>query len=154
MNPTPEQYLQRSRLAQPSPDLRARSLAAARKEWNRPVPLSAWQTFRRPLLAVAASLVLVVAGSWINHRLTASATVAAVCPVQAPPAPALELAGLPLPPSLRLSANPIITAAALQARQLQMRELLETPFSPAATPAPNGQTQQFRQNTSRTTSCC
>lgn len=156
MNPNPEQVLRPFRLPEPSPELRARVLAAAREEWNRPASVSAWWTLRRPLLAVAASLVLAAFGSWANQRLTAPGAVASAPPAAESPWVSVEIAGLPTPLFIHAGgqADPRAAIAALQSRQIQMRELLERiPALPAA-PTPNGQTREFRQKHSCAASCC
>ncbi len=157
MNPNPEQVLQPFRLPPPSAELRTRILAAARAEWNAPAPVSAWKQFRRPLQAVAAALILLAAGNWANQHLTAPGDVTAV-----PPAPAslwisVEMAGLPTPLYVRSrggQTDPRAASAALQSRQIQMRELMDRAPAPSAAPVPNGQSRRFRQNDLSAASCC
>ena len=156
MNPNPEQVLQQFRLAPSSPELRARALAAAREEWNRPDPASAWWTLRRPLLAIAASLVLVAAGSWTNGKLVSPMTVSAARPAGSTQSQELEFAGRPNPQFGQIGTrfvDPKAATAALQMRQDQIRELLDPARLPTAAPAPNGQTRQFRQNPHGSSSC-
>lgn len=157
MNPNPEQQLQRFRLATPSSELRARVLAAAREEWQRPAPASAWVSLRRSLLAVAAALVLLAAGSWANQRLTAPGAMASAPPAATSPWVAVELAGLPVPLFVHAGGgqiDPRAASAALQSRQIQMRELMDRSPAPPAAPAPNGQTREIRQKRSCVASCC
>ena len=157
MNPNPEQVLQQFRLPPPTPELRARVLAAARNEWQRPVPVSAWTSLRRPLQAVAAALFLLAAGSWANHRLTTPGIVASARPTPASPWISVEMAGLPAPLYVHSrggSTDPRATRAALQSRQTQMRELMDPAPAPPTAPAPNGQTRRNRQNGFCVASCC
>lgn len=157
MNPNPEQVLQQFHLPEPSPELRARVLAAARQEWNRPAPVSAWWTLRRPLLAIAASLVLLAAGNWANLRLISSTAVASAPPAAASPWASVEIAGLPAPLFIHAGggpADPRAASAALQSRQIQMRELMDRIPSPPAAPAPNGQSHLPRQIFHSAASCC
>ena len=156
MNPTPEKVLQQFRLPPPSAELRARVLAAARNEWQRPVPVSAWTSLRRPIQAVAAALVLLAAGSWANHRLTAPSTFAAAQPAPKPQPQGVDIAllcGSRFMPSGN-AANPEAISAALQSRHTQMRNLVDACPTPPPAPAPNGQTRQFRQFSPRAASCC
>ncbi len=153
MNPTPEQLLQRFCLPDPSPELRARVFAAARQEWNALAPASEWAPLQRSLLAIAAALVVAFAGSWINQRLTATASAASTRPAAASQIHEWELAGLPapFPVSLR-TAGAAGTAAALQARHDQLIDLLHPARIPS-TP-PNGQSRWRRQNSVPAASCC
>ena len=73
MNPNPEQQLHRFRRPDPSPELRARVLAAARQAWGKPPPASAWAPLQRSLLAIAAAL-----GPGLLN-LTIAVGVAALC---------------------------------------------------------------------------
>ena len=142
MNSAPEQNLERFRLAPPSPDLRARALAAARQEWVKPAPASEWAPLKRSLLAVAASLVLAAAGSWTNQRLVSPA-------VQAPAwQPVVFAGGIPsrFVTLGRGFVDPKAALAAIQLRHDQMRNLMNKAPLPTAVPAPDGQTRQFRQN--------
>ena len=156
MNPNPEQVLQQFRLPPPSPTLRARVLAAARAEWNAPAPVSAWTQFRRPLQAVAAALVLLAAGSWVNHRLTAPEAIAAAQPAQNPQPQDADLALLPVPRFMPTgnAASPAAISAALQSRHTQMRNLVDACPPPTSAPSPNGQTRHFRQFSPQAASCC
>jgi hypothetical protein len=157
MNPNPEQFLQQFRLPPPAPELRARALAAAREEWDRPSPASIWVSLRRPLLAVAASLVLLAAGHWTNQRLLSSIAVASAPPAATSLWVPVEMAGLPAPLFLHAAggpADPRAARTALLSRQNQMRELMERIPSPPAAPAPNGQSHLPRQMFHPPASCC
>ena len=157
MKQNPEQLLQQFRLPLPSTELRARILAAARQEWDKPSPASEWAPLKRPLLAVAAALVLLAAGNWTNQRLTAPGAVASAPPAPASPWISVEMAGLPAPLYVHSrggSTDPRATRAALQSRQTQMRELLAPTPAPQPAPAPNGQTRRKRQNGFWIASCC
>ena len=150
MNSTPERNLERFRLAPPAPELRARVLAAARQEWDKPAPASEWAPLKRPLLAIAAALVLAAAGSWTNQRLVSPA-------VQAPAwKPVVFAGGIPSRFATLGSGfvDPKAALAAIQLRHDQMRKLTETIPAPAAAPAPDGQTRQYRQNPPGPASCC
>ena len=157
MKTNPEQVLQQFRLSSPTPALRARILAAAHQEWDKPAPVSAWPSLRRPLLAIAASLVLLAAGHWTNHRLTAPTSVASARPTAESQWISMELADIPAPLFVRSGRAPVDPRAiieALQSRQTQMRELMQdTPVPPPA-PASDGQTRQYRQNLILVASCC
>ena len=156
MNPTPEQRLQRFRLPAPSPELRARVLAAARQEWDQPTPAPAWAPLHRSLLAIAAALVLAAAGSWTNHRLVFPAGTASAQAAAAPAWKTAPYAGLTAPrfvPPIGQFVNPKAATAALQSRQHQLRDLMERAPRPPVHPAPDGQTRQFRQNPPGDASC-
>ncbi|MDD4118183.1 MAG: hypothetical protein PHI39_08230 [Kiritimatiellae bacterium] len=153
MNPNPEEQLQRFRLPAPAPELRAHILAAAREEWQRPAPASDWVTLRRPLLAVAASLVLLAAGGWANQRLAAPATFASARPADSGQLQTPELPGLPPPRFITArTAPPTLTAAALQARHDLLNVLMDFPEPRAI--APNGQSRLIRQIFPSAVSCC
>ena len=157
MNPNPEQLLQQFRLSPTTPELRARVLAAARKEWNTPSSVSDWAPLKRSLLAIAASLLLLAAGDWANHRLTAPASVASARPAAEAPWISMELAGIPAPLFVRYGrapVNPRAALAALQSRQTQIHELLQDTPVPPSVPASDGQTRQHRQNLIPVASCC
>lgn len=139
MNSTPEQNLERFRLAPPSPELRARVLAAARQEWDKPVPVSAWQSLQRPLLAIAASLVIAAAGGWGNHRLAAPAVVASAPPAE--PAPFIHP-----------GAKYVIRKAAMATLGPHQRQSFEI-FEDFRKPAPGPLTRQYRQNPVPLASC-
>lgn len=150
MNSAPEQNLERFRLAPPSSELRARVLAAARQEWGQPVPASEWAPLKRPLLAIAASLVLAAAGSWTNHRLVSPAVVASA-PPSAENIPEQELvqAEPPTPPPfIHPGAKyPIRKAAmaALGTQQNQALDLLEEYRGPAGIGTAPSHSRPFRQ---------
>ena len=157
MKQNPEQLLQQFRLPPPSTELRARILAAARQEWDKPSPASEWAPLKRPLLAIAASLVLLAAGSWANHRLTEPFSVASARPAAESPWISMELAGIPAPLFVRSGRAPVdprATIAALQSRQTQIHELLQDTPVPSPAPASDGQTRQYRQNFILVASCC
>ncbi|NCA83376.1 MAG: hypothetical protein EOM72_11645 [Opitutae bacterium] len=156
MNPTPEQVLQQFRLPPPSAELRTRVLAASRTEWNAPAPVSAWTSLRRPIQAIAASLVLLAAGNWANHRLAAPSAFAAAQPAQKHQPQDADLALLPVPRFMTTgnAASPAAISAALQSRHTQMRNLVDACPTPPPAPAPNGQTRQFRHFSPRAASCC
>ncbi len=157
MNPNPEKVLQQFRIAPPTTELRARALAAARQEWKAPAPVSAWQPLHRPLLAVAAALVLLAAGNWANQRLISSTAVASAPPAAASPWGSVEMAALPSPLHVRSGAGPVApraVRAALQSRQNQMRELMNPIPYPPAVSAPNGQSHLPRQMFHPPSSCC
>ena len=155
MNPTPEHRLQRFRLPTPSPELRARVLAAARQEWNKPAPVSAWQVLRRPLLAIAASLVIAAAGGWANHRLV-SPVVAAAGPAPSPvkiEGQALVLAEPPAPPLfIHPGAKYVIRKAAMATLGPQQRQSIKI-LEGCRKPAPGPLTRLFRQNPAPLASC-
>lgn len=155
MNPNPEPFLQQFRLPPPSPTLRARVLAAARNEWQRPVPVSAWTSLRRPLQAVAAALVLLAAGNLANHRLTTPSTFAAAQLTQKIQPQGADIALLSVPRFMPTgnAASPEAISAALQSRHTQMRNLVDAGPTPPSAPAPNGQTRHFRQFSPQAASC-
>ena len=145
MKQNPEQLLQQFRLPPPSTELRARILAAARAEWNAPAPVSAWTSLRRPLQAVAAALVLLAAGNWTNHRLTEPATIASAEPAAESQWISMELTGFTALRTFRAPMDSRAALAALQSRQIQIRELLKNNPVPSPAPASGSQTRQYRQ---------
>lgn len=152
-----EQSLKRLRMAEPSPELRARVLAAARQEWQKPVPVSAWQPFRRPLLAIAASLVIAAAGSWMNSTLVSLPAVASTSHAEEPQWKELEIAGLPIRLYLLPGAGAIRGEEAIATLELhlqQMNDMLNPRRNEPAIPASGGQTKQFRQKTMIQSSSC
>ena len=154
MKTDPEQILQQFRLPPPSPELRARVLAAARQEWNCPAPASAWISLRRPLQAVAAALVLLAAGNWTNHRLTEPATLASSAPAAESQWISMELTGFTSLRTFRAPMDSRAALAALQSRQIQIHELLQSNPVPSPAPAPGSQTRQYRQISISVASCC
>ena len=157
MNHDPEQILRQFRLPQPSPELRARALSAAREEWCRPAPVSEWRLLRRPLQAVAAALLLLAVGNWANHRLTSPDAVATAQAVPASPWISVEIVDIPAPMfalAVGGQPNPRAVSAALQSRQNQMRELMAPAPAPSPAPSPNGQSHWNRQNCAWVASCC
>ena len=153
MKTDPEQVLQQFRLPPPSPELRARVLAAARQKWNCPAPASAWTPLRRPLQAIAASLVLLAVGNWANHRLTAPATVASSTPAAESQWISMELTGFTSLRTFRAPMDSRAALAALQSRQIQIHELLQNNPVPSPAPAPGSQTRQYRQISISVASC-
>ena len=157
MNPNPEQQLHRFRRPDPSPELRARVLAAARQAWGKPPPASAWAPLQRSLLAIAAALVLAAAGSWTNHRLVSPSGTASAQAADAPAWKPATYAGLSAPrfvPASGQFVNPKAATAALQSRQLQLRDLMERAPRPPVNPAPGEQTRPRRQIQPGSASCC
>ncbi|MBP7427912.1 MAG: hypothetical protein KBC05_00705 [Candidatus Hydrogenedentes bacterium] len=137
------------RLAEPAPELRARVLAAARQEWEKPAAASEWARLTNPLRALAASIAVAVVGHWANSRLAASPYAAVACVHEPLPRELTELAGRPSG-----FLFPVAPAADLSTRWVQLRDLLESPPPPPDLPARQGQTHDYRQKTSRPASYC
>jgi hypothetical protein len=148
MNPDPEQDLKRFRLSPPAPELRAQVLAAARREWSRPSLPRTWPSSQRPLLAIAASILIVAGSHWLNALLVIPAEAwpprAAVSAVDAESIFAdlpAALALYEIPPAADSRALVIV----LETRRTQLQLLRELIPEPPVPSFPGPLSRQFRQ---------
>lgn len=148
--------LERLRLAEPGGEFKDRVLSAARREWSAHAAgekaIAWWQPLARPAFALAASLVIAVAGGWVNDAIVRQPG-AALAPA-APELQELQVAG-DLGRWLRAApASAESAAAALEQRRAQINDLLgQHPEGPASA-APEGGVQGFRQRASAKASYC
>ncbi len=163
MKPIPEEFdiekqLKAFRIAPPPPGLRERILQPARREWTQQtISHPAWTTMKTQLIALAASLLVLMGGTWINNRILVPEAAPAERFAGRSSREVFEIAGLPthgLFVSARLSASPIDSLSHLQSRREEMMDLLDDPPLPRALSSPNGQTLKFRQKMRLEASYC